>query len=673
MIKRIFFGNINGVAIALIPLIYLAINPSLGQNQAGDIDTWFYFGLAKSFWHRLGHDFYNDYYETRLPYIIPAALIFAIPGERIASLILSYLVYCTCAFSLFYVLCKHISTPTALLATMLMASDFFFMRAVGWQYVDGGVLAYGSLTFAALTAAAASRHRYALTALSGFFYASMVIVHIGSAPLGIALTGYALLIFDVGKLGRKECFRLLCYALLGIVVCQAVYGLLNMYLYNAHFFFEDQQVAAGTYTQKFPPALWLPLDRIFSIGWWLTLHIAVWAAAAIMIIAQIAQKYRPNAFQSCCMWSVFVTYSILFAFDYFHVSLFLGRDGLYVTAYLLLSYLFIGSILPSVSRFSVALMVGGLFFVSLGARFEFRDVLANWWASAAPWLSAPWLAGLLLGMFVAGVWLIRNRVALAFVVVAAAVLTLPITWPFRYEHSIYAAREVVAGIVGDALPYFAFSDTDPIYEPVVIGLVGSFSPRAWWLRCMDFPNCLGRFIGPRTVIVPSSTPDSSEVARIVSSVAPEAILSHASRIDRPEQDVYVYSFNISRSPLVMPATKLPSSVGLIKASVRVAPEGTDAGYLTYGPYATLNPGRYGVTVKYEAEGESGSWDVVSTAGILAKGSIPDTRGAAAEIAVTVDLPDGADDFEVRMFYSGHGSLAVVSLSITPLNPATATP
>ena len=195
--RRILREHASSITIAAIPLLYLAINPSFGQNQATDIDTWFYFGLAKSFWHHLGHDFHNDYYETRLPYIIPAALIFAIPNERIASLILSYLVYCTCAFSMFYVIGKHTSKTTALLATMLMASDFFFMRAVGWQYVDGGVLAYGSLTFAALTAAAASRHKYAFTALSGFFYASMVIVHIGSAPLGIALVGYAILIFNI--------------------------------------------------------------------------------------------------------------------------------------------------------------------------------------------------------------------------------------------------------------------------------------------------------------------------------------------------------------------------------------------------------------------------------------------------------------------------------------------
>ena len=355
-----------------------------------------------------------------------------------------------------------------------------------------------------------------------------------------------------------------------------------MYLYQAHFFFEDQQIAAGKYTRNFPPALWLPLDRLFSISWWLTVHIAAWAAAAVMNIAQVAKKHRRNAFQSYCMWSVFVTYSILFAFDYFHVSLFLGRDGLYVTTYLFLSYMFIGSILPSVSRFAVALIASCPFLVSLIARFELGRIPASWLHSAAPWAT-----GILLGVLIIGVWLVRDRMWLAFAALAAAALTLPITWPLRYERAIYATREVVAGIVGNTLPYFAFSETDPIFEPVVIGLVGSFSPRAWWLRCKDFPNCLGRFIGPRTVIVPSSNPDPAEIARVVSSVAPEAKLSHASRIDQPQRDVYVYSFIIPRSPLLMPAAKLPSSIGLIKGSARMAPEGTGSGYLVYGPYATL--------------------------------------------------------------------------------------
>ena len=659
--KGIRLEHISGITIALIPLIYLAINPSFGQNQAGDIDTWFYYGLAKSFWYHWGHDFHNDYYETRLPYIIPAAIIFSALSDRIASFILSYLVYCTCAFSLFYVLCRQVSKPTALLATMLLASDLFFMRTVGWQYIDGGVLAYGSLTFAALTAAAISRHRYAFVALSGFFFTSMLIVHLGSAPLGLAFVGYSILVFDLRRSEWREFFRLLFYALIGGIACQIIYGALNVYLYKTHFFFEDQQIAAAKATRATPPALWLPLDTLLDIGWWLTLHIAVWIAAAIMIVARLTKLFKPNRFQLYCMWAVFVIYSILFALDYFHVSLFLGRDGLYVSTYLLLSYLFIGSILPQVKQSSTALVVGSLFLASLIARWKVGAELQGQLLAAAPWE-----VGLLLGVLITGVWSIKNRIGLTFVAIAVAVVALQITWPFRYEGSIYAARGAVARIVGNTLPYFVFSDTDSIYEPVVIGLVGSFTPRAWWLVCRDFPDCLQRFVGERTIIVPSSNSDPAEVTRIARSVVPEAKLSTADRIDRTEQDFSVYSFLIPKSPLQISASSLPSSIGSVEAGRRVAMMGTNAGYLTYGPCVMLDPGRYKVTIKYESEGDAGSWDLISTAEVFAKGSIADTHGVAAEIVATIDLPNGANDFQVRMFYSGQGRLAVESLDITPI-------
>jgi hypothetical protein len=243
------------------------------------------------------------------------------------------------------------------------------------------------LTFAALTAAATSRHRYSFVALSGFLYSSMVIVHLGSAPLGLAFLGYSILVFDLRRSEWKEFFRLLFYTLLGGIVCQIIYGVLNIYLYKTHFFFEDQQLSAAKATLATPPALW-PFDTLHDIGWWLTLHIAVWFAAAAMIIARLAKIYKPNKFQSYCMWAVFIIYSLLFALDYFHISLFLERDGLYISTYLLLSYLFIGSILPRVNHFSMALIVGSFFLALLIVRWEFGAELEG------QIVVAPWQVGL---------------------------------------------------------------------------------------------------------------------------------------------------------------------------------------------------------------------------------------------------------------------------------------
>jgi hypothetical protein len=152
------------------------------------------------------------------------------------------------------------------------------------------------------------------------------------------------------------------------------------------------------------------------------------------------------------------------------------------------------------------------------------------------------------------------------------------------------------------------------------------------------------------------------------SVVPDAMLSTATRIDRQEQDFWVYSFLIPKSSLLMPAPRLPSSVGSVEDARRVATIGMHAGYLTYGPDVMVAPGRYKVTIKYESEGEVGSWDVVSIAKVLAKGSISDSQGEAAEIVVTVDVPNGANDVQVRTFYTGHGRLAVESLTIDQIDP-----
>jgi hypothetical protein len=662
-VKRISLAHTDIVAIALIPALYFAISASFGQNQPGDIDTWFYFGLAKSFWHQWGPDFYNDYYETRLPYIIPAAIIFAIPSDRIASLIISYLIYCSCAFSLFYVLSRQVSKPVALLATILMASDIFFMRTVGWQYVDGGVLAYGSLTFAALTAASANRHKYAFVALSGFFYASMLMVHLGSAPLGLAIFGYAIFILDMRRMAWKEFFILILCAGLGALSCQIIYGSLNMYLYGTDFWFEREQIVAGIISEK-EAAAWEPLDSLLATGWWLTVHIGVWLAAGAMIIAKFAKLCTPTRFQSYCMLAVFPIYSILFALDYFHVSLFLGRSGLYLSPYLFLSYLFIGSMLRNTTRTSIALIVGGIFLVSLSVRFKFNAELAR---ELPPMWS--WAVGLALGALLTAVGLVKNKWGLAAVALVVVVVSLPITWPFSYVGEVYAARKAIADAVGDRLPYFAFSEKDPVYGRVIVGLVGSFTPRAWWIKCRFFPDCTVRTFWHDMMIVVSSDSETAEVSSIASSGMPEVTLSDAKLIYQSKDNFSVYRFIIPKSfPMLIPASKLFSGVGSADGDARVAREGTIAGYLTYGPHASVDPGRYEVTIKYESEGEAGSWDIVTGANvILAKGSIPDTRGAKADIVATIDLPNGAEGLEARTLYSGHGRLSVLSLGIQLLS------
>jgi hypothetical protein len=75
-----------------------------------------------------------------------------------------------------------------------------------------------------------------------------------------------------------------------------------------------------------------------------------------------------------------------------------------------------------------------------------------------------------------------------------------------------------------------------------------------------------------------------------------------------------------------------------------------------------------VKITYLSEGETGTWDIISGAGAhnLTKGSFAETGGKVADIVVTIDLPDGTNNLEVRTLYSGHGRLSVLRLGIWPL-------
>ena len=411
---------------------------------------------------------------------------------------------------------------------------------------------------------------------------------------------------------------------------------------------------------------WRPLDFVFATGWWLSIHIGVWLAAGAMIAAKFVKLYAPNSFQSYCMFAIFVTYSILFALDYFHVTLFLRREGLYISTFLFLSYLFVGSVLPRTNQFLAALIVGGLFLASLIIRFEFSAELGTVLGAVAPWA-----VGLSLGVVVAAAGLIKkNGGGAAVLTIAAVLIVFPITWPFRYEELIYEARSIVVKIVGNTTPYFAFSDADPLYEPVITGLVGSFTPRALWMVCR-IPNCNQRLIGAHTIIVPSSNSDPGQVADMVSSVEPRAMLSSAVRIHRPEADISVYSFLIPEAPLLIPGRKIAVISWNCRGGQARGDGGVERGIPDLRPVRHARSGRYEVTMEYAAEGEAGSWDVLSAARVLDKGKIRDTRGAIEEIALTIDLPNGADDLQVRTYYSGRGRLAVVSLGIKPLRSSLA--
>src|SRR5262249_46261820 len=138
-----FVGSNPGlVVLALLPFAIFALRPDVLNNWIGDIDTWFYFGHFTSFPHYRSVDIpFNNYYQTRLPYLIPGAVIFQLLTLGWAKVAFAYLVAAVAIGSLVFTLRAHVSWTAAVLAAILMTSDIFFVRTIGWNYVDNGIVA----------------------------------------------------------------------------------------------------------------------------------------------------------------------------------------------------------------------------------------------------------------------------------------------------------------------------------------------------------------------------------------------------------------------------------------------------------------------------------------------------------------------------------------------------
>jgi radical SAM protein with 4Fe4S-binding SPASM domain len=120
-----------------------------------------------------------------------------------------------------------------------------------------------------------------------------------------------------------------------------------------------------------------------------------------------------------------------------------------------------------------------------------------------------------------------------------------------------------------------------------------------------------------------------------------------------------------------PAHALPSAVGALEDSIRLAREHTTPpGHLSYGPYVALPPGTYRFCLELDqVRGTPGTavaaWDI----GYFALQALPalargDVLPGARRIEVTLTLPPAPGRLlEMRLYYLGHGTVGVRHLSI----------
>ena len=123
-----------------LPWLLVLINPSWLLTAPGNIDPWIYFGFFGNFPDYL-RVFGDTYYASRLAWIVPGTLVHEMMPPLAARYVLHVGVFYVALFAIHFTLRRTAGPRAALFASILIGCDTYFLRAVGWDYVDGAGIA----------------------------------------------------------------------------------------------------------------------------------------------------------------------------------------------------------------------------------------------------------------------------------------------------------------------------------------------------------------------------------------------------------------------------------------------------------------------------------------------------------------------------------------------------
>lgn len=243
-------------------------------SSYGFIDPWVYFGYFLDLPQHL-RMFKGAYFTTRLSWILPGAAVYHIFPPLVAPYVLHLALFYAATVSLYLILKHTVSTRAAVLGALLMGCHAYFLRSMGWDYVDGAAITYMLVTLCALTYAAKSAH------------ACPWLVAVGAL---VALTLYAqlfLIVFSPWALGyyqfaRREHRRDPVVAgwkpfAWGFAGITAILGTFNMVVNGRFFFFVNSMGMAAKLVVNHNPyndstfrwlaqASWLVLPLVALVG-----------------------------------------------------------------------------------------------------------------------------------------------------------------------------------------------------------------------------------------------------------------------------------------------------------------------------------------------------------------------------------------------------------------------
>lgn len=534
-----------GLIIAALPFLLALANPIWLNNTPGDWDVWIYYGYFNHLYQFSDHYIWpgNAYIGTRIPYILPGFLVHRLFGDDLYRYVLNIgIIYNAIVFSYYYVLRRFLSLDAAAAVTVLVATNFFLLRSIGWDYVDRAVTAYAALTFALLTLAGNTRRPWAALVGTGFTATSMIFVHVASVllfPIFFLFSAFVIQRASTLEHWRQHFLRLLLFCGIGTVLAHFFFGLLTVLLHGGDFFFILKQI--GVVKQNM--GTWnYPLAVLEARGYWITCHLAVFLAATVVLLARGLGllKATLTRFEAFWLWTLALGNGTLLFCEYKQYLWLLSRDGMHSTIFIPLSMIGYGVLLfRQKSPFTFGLAaITGLVSVLLLLGIQNGLGLSAFVSIPMPIIGAAEGAVLILSF----IW--QRRAVTAAALIALATLNSFNSWRFTDDRETRVAHARITRETSGRLPKIFYARNDPQLSPIW-SILASFTDRALVPSGEKYPTLPNDLKQGDAVVILSSSESDADATRLNLL----RFVRGAQPVDSFRAgDVWVHVFNVTTGP-----------------------------------------------------------------------------------------------------------------------------
>jgi hypothetical protein len=264
------------LSLLLLPAVVTIAVPDWMYSLTHAIDAWVYHGFFRHLETYASTMFPSTYYGTRLAWIVPGYVAYHVFSPVVATVILHLTFYCIAVWSLYAIVCRITGSSEALFSAVAFGLYLPAIRALGWDYVDGAVIAYTLLTLALLLRSIETSRRW-LTLASGVAAGAMLHSNIGAAFM---LPSILIWLLPDRASGSRWRPLILVWWGGGVVACTAILSVVSV-------------IAGGNWDFFMPSFRWMIQQRLVNpwdvtgFSWiamapWFFLPAAVFVASVIV-------------------------------------------------------------------------------------------------------------------------------------------------------------------------------------------------------------------------------------------------------------------------------------------------------------------------------------------------------------------------------------------------------